>query len=48
MLREFACARRQRLYGLIRPAAKPRFISRLPGRARRAEREWSRIGPIAV
>lgn len=49
LVREFATAKRQRLYGLIRPdAKKKRHSGPFTSRNRRAEREWSRIGPIAV
>jgi CelD/BcsL family acetyltransferase involved in cellulose biosynthesis len=49
LAREFATGRRQRLYGLIRPVArKKRFPASLAKPNRRAEREWSRIGPVAV
>lgn len=47
LAREFATRRRQRLYGLIRPAEKKGAIPLL-GRTRRADREWSRLGPAAL
>jgi CelD/BcsL family acetyltransferase involved in cellulose biosynthesis len=46
--REFATRRRQRLYGMIRPAERKRFGAAFPGRARREDREWSRLGPAAA
>ncbi len=46
--REFATRRRQRLYGLIRPAEKKGFGVAFAGRSRRADREWSRLGPAAL
>jgi CelD/BcsL family acetyltransferase involved in cellulose biosynthesis len=49
LVREFATRRRQRLYGLIRPAEKTSFPGPIPflGRTRRVDREWSRLGPAA-
>lgn len=45
--REFSTRRRQRLYGLIRPAEKKGFSVAFAGRTRKADREWSRLGPAA-
>jgi CelD/BcsL family acetyltransferase involved in cellulose biosynthesis len=46
--REFATRRRQRLYGLIRPSEKKGFGVAFAGRSRKADREWSRLGPAAL
>jgi CelD/BcsL family acetyltransferase involved in cellulose biosynthesis len=46
--REFSTRRRQRLYGLIRPAEKKGFSVGFAGRSRKADREWSRLGPASL
>lgn len=48
LTREFATRRRQRLYGLIRPTEEKSFATRFLGRTRRADREWSRLGPASL
>jgi len=44
LTREFATRRRQRLYGLIRPAEKKRFQAPFAGLGRSASKTWTELG----